>query len=304
MRLRSLTAAVLVLAVAGVGSYLSITAPVRVPEVTWQGLGEPNLENGARVFSAGGCASCHAAPGATEENRLVLAGGAPLKSPFGTFYPPNISPDPTAGIGSWTLGEFGDAMLRGIGKRGEHLYPAFPYASYARMTPRDINDLYGYLKTLPASSNVAPRHDLPFPFNQRVLLGGWKFLYLNDKPRVALAKPDAKVEHGQYLVEGPGHCGECHTPRTAMGGMETSQWLAGAPNPEGGQGRIPNITPGAKGFGGWSESDIVNYLETGFTPEYDSVGGSMVAVQKNMARLPAEDREAIAAYLKAIPSHQ
>lgn len=302
MRFRALAVAVLVVAGAGVGSYLSITAAARMPMETWAGLGEPNLENGARVFLEGGCSSCHAAPGATDADRLVLAGGAPLKSPFGTFYPPNISPDEKAGIGSWTLAEFGDAMVRGVGKGGEHLYPSFPYASYARMTPRDINDLFGYLKTLPASSAVAPAHDLPFPFNQRILLGGWKFLYLNEKPRVTLAKPDAKVERGQYLVEGPGHCGECHTPRDSLGGMRTDAWLAGGPSPEGGQGRIPNITPGSKVLGGWSESDIAYYLETGFTPEFDSVGGSMVAVQKNMARLPAEDREAIAAYLKAIPA--
>ena len=303
MKFRGLAAAVLVVAVAGVGSYLSITAAARMPGETWNGVGAPDLTNGERVFLVGGCSGCHAAAGAGDENRLVLSGGAPLKSPFGTFYPPNISPDPTAGIGAWTLAEFGDAMLRGVGRQGEHLYPAFPYASYARMTPRDVNDLYGYLKSLPASGHVAPPHELPFPFNQRLLLGGWKFLYLNDKPRVTPAKPDAKVERGQYLVEGPGHCGECHTPRDALGGLEPDQWLAGAPDPEGGKGRVPNITPGGKGVGGWSASDIAYYLETGFTPEFDSVGGSMVAVQKNMARLPAEDREAIAAYLKAIPAH-
>src|SRR5690606_24178478 len=103
----------------------------------------------------------------------------------------------------------------------------------------------------PASDNVAPPHDLPFPFNFRPLLGAWKFLYLNDAPRVTLAGADAKIERGQYLVEGPGHCGECHTPRTALGGLETAKWLAGAPNPEGGPGRVPNITSGEGGIGGW-----------------------------------------------------
>ncbi|MCV3735642.1 c-type cytochrome (plasmid) [Rhizobium sp. TRM96647] len=303
MKLRSLATAALLAGVVGIGAFAWITAPARSASESWQGLGEPDVANGERVFSEGGCASCHAAPGAGEENRLVLAGGAPLKSPFGTFHPPNISSDPEAGIGAWTLQEFGDAMLGGVGRRGEHLYPSFPYASYARMTPRDINDLYGYLRTLPASDNVAPPHDLPFPFNLRPLLGAWKFLYLNDAPRVTLAGADAKIERGQYLVEGPGHCGECHTPRTALGGLETAQWLAGAPNPEGGPGRVPNITAGEGGIGGWSAGDIASYLETGFTPDYDSVGGAMVAVQKNMARLPAADREAIAAYLKAIPAH-
>jgi mono/diheme cytochrome c family protein len=303
MKLRSLALAALVVGAAGIGAFAWATAPARSAAESWQGLGEPDLANGERVFSEGGCSSCHAAAGAGEEGRLVLAGGAPLKSPFGTFYPPNISPDPKAGIGEWSLQDFGDAMLRGVGRRGEHLYPAFPYASYARMTPRDVNDLYGYLKTLPASGNVAPPHELPFPFNFRPLLGAWKFLYLNDAPRVVLANSDAKIERGQYLVEGPGHCGECHTPRTLLGGLETDRWLAGAPNPEGGAGRVPNITSGAGGIGGWSASDIASYLETGFTPDYDSVGGAMVAVQKNMARLPAADREAIAAYLKAVPGH-
>lgn len=303
MGFRRVAVAVLAVAAVGIGGFAWLTAPKRTPEESWQGLGAPDIANGERVFSEGGCASCHAAPGASEENRLVLAGGAPLPSPFGTFYPPNISPDPDAGIGGWTLHAFGDAMLHGVGRRGEHLYPSFPYASYARMTPRDVNDLFAYLKTLPESDNVAPAHDLPFPFSFRPLLGGWKFLYLTDAPRVVLADADPKMERGQYLVEGPGHCGECHTPRDALGGLEAGQWLAGAPNPEGGAGRVPNITPSEKGIGGWSEGDIVTYLESGFTPDYDSVGGSMVAVQKNMARLPAADREAIAAYLKAIPAH-
>jgi len=301
MKFLKVTAAVGAAGLLGLACFLWGTAPVRTPDDLWQGLGEPNIANGERVFSEGGCSSCHAAPGAGDDGRLVLAGGAPLASPFGTFHAPNISPHPEAGIGGWSLHEFGDAMLRGVGRQGEHLYPSFPYASYARMTPSDINDLFGYLKTLPASANVAPAHELPFPFDQRALLGGWKFLYLNDDPRVAIANADAKVERGQYLVEGPGHCGECHTPRDALGGLKADLWLAGGPNPEGGPGRVPNITPG--GLDGWSESDIAYYLESGFTPDYDSVGGSMTAVQKNMARLPAEDRDAIAAYLKAIPAH-
>ena len=182
-----------------------------------------------------------------------------------------------------------------LGRNGEHLYPSFPYASYARMTQKDINDLFGYLKALPASQNDAPDHQLPFPFNLRMVLGGWKFLYFDPSapPRVELANANAELLRGQYLVEGPGHCGECHTPRNALGGFLKDKWLAGGPNPEG-EGTIPNITPGSKSIGSWSEDDIVTYLETGFTPDYDSVGGSMVEVQKNMAELPASDREAIA----------
>ena len=169
------------------------------------------------------------------------------------------------------------------------------------MAPKDVNDLFGYIKTLPKSANVAPGHDLPFPFNIRLALGGWKLLYLNDAPRIELASADEKVKRGQYIVEGPGHCGECHTPRDLIGGLKTDMWLAGGPNPEG-EGRIPNITPSDDGIGSWSEGEIASYLESGFTPEFDSVGGSMVEVQKNMAKLPASDREAIAAYLKAVPA--
>ncbi len=167
----------------------------------------------------------------------------------------------------------------------------------------DVADLWAYMKTLPpvAQQNVA--HDLPLPFQLRRGLGLWKHLFLSSDPVVALASPNEPLELGRYLVEGPGHCGECHTPRNLIGGPQKSRWLAGGPAPEG-PGAIPNITPAGKNLSGWSESDIVNYLETGFTPDYDSVGGSMVAVQRNMARLRPEDRAAIAAYLKAVPAVQ
>lgn len=301
MAFKTLLGGIVAVGAIGAAAFLFVTAPERLPAETWAAAGAPDLANGERIFHAGGCSSCHAAPGATDDQKLVLAGGLALKSPFGTFHAPNISPDETAGIGAWTLGEFGDAMKRGTGRDGEHLYPSFPYASYARMGVKDVNDLYGYLKTLPKSANVAPAHELPFPFGIRLALGGWKFLYLNEAPRVELANADETVKRGQYLVEGPGHCGECHTPRDMLGGLKTGAWLAGGPNPEG-EGRIPDITPAEGGLGGWSAGDIASYLETGFTPEFDSVGGSMVAVQKNMALLPKEDRDAIAAYLKAIPA--
>ncbi|WP_284776840.1 cytochrome c [Agrobacterium sp. lyk4-40-TYG-31] len=287
---------------AGLGVFMWVTAPQRQAPSHWANLGEPNLANGETLFWAGGCASCHAAPDATGDALKMLSGGQALPSPFGTFHMPNISPDPQHGIGAWTVAEFGDAMTRGVGKQGEHLYPSFPYNSYARMTPQDVNDLFAYLKTLPASTNDAPGHDLPFPFNIRLSLGGWKFLYFDKgQPRVELANASADVVRGQYLVEGLGHCGECHTPRDALGGFLKGQWLAGGPNPEG-EGKIPDIRPESATIGSWTQADIANYLETGFTPDFDSAGGSMVKVQQNMARIPAEDRDAIAAYLKALPS--
>jgi mono/diheme cytochrome c family protein len=199
MALRKLLGGLVVLGAIGAGAFLFITAPKRLPAETWASAGEPDLANGERIFYAGGCISCHAAPGAADDQKLVLAGGLALKSPFGTFHAPNISPDETAGIGAWTLAEFGDAMMRGTGPDGEHLYPSFPYASYARMTVKDVGDLYAYLKTLPKSTNVAPGHDLPFPFNIRLALGGWKLLYLNDAPRVELASADDTFKRGPRL---------------------------------------------------------------------------------------------------------
>jgi mono/diheme cytochrome c family protein len=290
-----------VVVAAGAVAAWALTKPQPHEASYWASVGQPDLAKGEQLFWAGGCAGCHAAEGAEGDAAKIMSGGLALKSPFGTFHVPNISPDPEAGIGSWTLAQFGDAMTRGVGPNGEHLYPSFPYGSYARLSAADVNDLYGYMKTLPPSSNVAPPHELGFPFNQRLAVGGWKLLYFDDGPRVELASADDKVKRGQFLVEGPGHCGECHTPRNALGGFEKGQWLAGGPNPEG-QGTIPNITPGSKDIGGWSEDEITEYLSTGFTPDFDSVGGSMVEVQKNIAHLPKSDLQAIAAYLKAVPA--
>lgn len=298
--LARLAGAGLAAAVAGFGVFLLVTEPKPLPEDFFASVGAPDLGNGENLFWTGGCISCHAPTGASDRGELALSGGEPLSTPFGIFHPPNISPDETAGIGGWTLAQFGNAMLRGIDDEGSHLYPSFPYGSYSRMTASDVNDLFAYLKTLPKSAAEAPEHELGFPFGIRRLLGGWKFLYFDDQPRVTIASADAAVKRGQYLVEGPGHCGECHTPRDSMGGFLKGKWLAGGPNPEG-KGKIPNITPGGE-IGSWSAEDIAGYLETGMTPEFDSVGGTMVEVQKNMARLPAEDRAAIAAYLKAVPA--
>lgn len=300
---RKIAVAALVLGGAGAAAFWWLTVPERISPETAAALGAGDAIRGQRIFDAGGCASCHAVPKAEGVARLKLAGGVELKTDFGTFVAPNISSDPTDGIGAWTVEDFANAMLKGVAPNGNHLYPAFPYASYARMKPADIADLYAFMKTLPAVKGSAPDHQLAFPFNVRRGLGLWKQLYLSNEPVVAFSEgTPEKVLLGRDLVEGAGHCGECHTPRSLAGGTEKGQWLAGAKAAEGG-GVVPNITPEGKGIGSWSEGDIAGYLETGFTPEFDSVGGTMVEVQKNMARLTAEDREAIAAYLKAIPGH-
>ena len=191
-------------------------------------------------------------------------------------------------------------MLRGISPGGSHYYPAFPYTSYARMELKDVANLWAYLQTLPALDKPYKPHELPLIFRMRRGLGLWKRLYLSDAPIIALPQDDPKLQRGRYLVEGPGHCGECHTPRNFTGGMITGKWLGGGPAPEG-KGRIPNITSHASGIGDWSEIDIAYGLETGFTPGFDTFGDAMVAVQQNMAKLPAADRAAIAAYLKFVP---
>lgn len=262
---------------------------------------EPDLANGERMFWAGGCASCHAAKGAKGDDKLVLQGGLELKSPFGLFRVPNISTSNAHGIGGWSTADFITAMVKGTSPDGRHYYPAFPYASYQKMRYGDLIDLKAFLDTLPASDNEVAGHDLMFPYSIRPGVGVWKLLYLSGQPFEANPDWDATTNLGAYLATGPGHCAECHTPRDIFGGLNAERWMAGAPDPEGGKGRIPNITPHADGIGSWSAADIAFLLESGFTPEYDSVGGSMASVQENWAKLPGEYREAVAAYLKAIP---
>jgi mono/diheme cytochrome c family protein len=256
---------------------------------------QPNLENGQTMFYAGGCASCHATPG--QDNKTKLGGGFALKSPFGTFYAPNISPDRNDGIGKWSEPDFVSAMVKGTAPDGSHLYPAFPYASYQRMRYDDIRDLFAYLKTLPAVQGKAKPHELPFPFNIRRTLGVWKFLFLDGKPFQSDASKDAAWNRGAYLVNGPGHCAECHSPRNVLGGIIESQRFAGGPEPTG-DGFVPNITQKSLTL---SQENLVKLLETGETPDGDTIGGEMAKVTSNTGKLSAADREAIATYVRSLP---
>ncbi len=256
---------------------------------------------GEAVFWASGCASCHAKKGAKDDEKLRLGGDHPLVTPVGTFYAPNISPHPEFGIGSWSLNDFANAVLLGTSPDGRHYYPAFPYTSYSTMTRQDLADLFEFIKTLEPVATPNKPHDLPFPFNISRSTGLWKLAFPHQRPNVDTGG-DAELERGRYLVEVLGHCGECHTPRTnsGLGGMDTSRWLSGGPAPEG-DSKIPNITPHEDGLASWSQSDIAYYLESGFTPDFDSVGGTMVSVQQNMSKLPKSDLNAMAKYLKSIP---
>lgn len=281
------------LVAAGIGWWL--TAPVTVADDAFDGVtGE--VDRGAVVFTAAGCASCHAAPDAKDDAKLLLAGGQRFPSDFGTFLAPNISPDPEHGIGSWALRDLANALLHGTSPEGAHYYPAFPYTSYNKMADRDIADLWAYMQTLPASDTPSQPHEVGFPFNIRRSLGGWKLLFDRDDWVMAGDNLGADLTRGRYLVEALGHCAECHTPRNALGGLDRARWMAGAPDPSG-EGRVPALTPDKLS---WSATDIAYYLETGFTPEFDSAGGHMAKVVSNTAKLAKEDREAIAAYVKAL----
>jgi len=252
---------------------------------------------GKSVFDAAGCASCHAAPMATGEARLILSGGRRFISPFGTFIAPNISSDAVAGIGGWSDYEIANAITNGVSPQKRHYFPAFPYDTYAKMTMADLADLVAYLRQLPASDLASAPHDVSFPFNIRRNLGGWKLLFGRDD-WVMTGDIGPELTRGRYLVEALAHCAACHTPRNALGGMQRDKWLGGGPHPSG-KGRFPNITPAALG---WSKADIMEYLTSGFTPEFDTAGGEMVEVIENMALLDVTDREAIAAYLLAVKS--
>ena len=275
-----------------------VTRPRPLPADAMSGL-QGDAAQGEQVFWAGGCASCHAASDAEGDAKLILAGGQEFPSPFGTFISPNISPDPTEGIGSWSARDLANAMTRGVSPEGQHYYPVFPYASYVHADLQDVADLHAFLMTLPAASTPNLPHKVGFPFNIRRSLGGWKFLFLR-QDWVVTGDLSPAEQRGRYLVEGLGHCGECHTPRGIMGGMDRSRWLAGGPVPAG-KGTFPNITPARLK---WSAEDIAEYLKSGFTPDFDSAGGHMALVVENMAHLEAEDRAAVAAYLARVPTVQ
>jgi len=255
----------------------------------------PDLANGKTMFNAGGCASCHAIP--KQEDKTKLGGGLALGSPFGTFYVPNISSDRTDGIGAWSEAQFVTAMVKGTSPTGEHLFPAFPYTSYQRMTLDDIRDLFAYLKTLPPVTGKVRDHALPFPFNIRRTLGLWKFLFLDGRPFTPDPSQSTQWNRGSYLVNAPGHCAECHSPRNMLGAVKRNLRFTGGPAPDG-QGGVPNITQ--QKLKNWTVKDIADTLTTGMTPDADFVGGSMVEVVRNTSQLSVADREAMAVYLKSL----
>ena len=294
--MRRIVILLLTLGLIGFAVFWYLTRPTPLPASAFVGLAG-DAARGAPVFWAAGCASCHMAPDARGDAQLVLSGGQKFPSDFGTFVAPNISPDPDQGIGGWDLPAFANAVMRGVSPDGQHYYPVLPYVAYNKLALQDVADLKAFMDGLPASATPSLPHDIGFPFTIRRGLGLWKMLFL--KPDWVIAgELTAPQTRGRYIAEAMAHCGECHTPRNPIGGLRRGLWLSGAPDPSG-KGTIPNITPGKLD---WSEDEIVEYLTSGFTPDFDTASRQMVHVVENMARLPETDRQAIAAYLEVLPA--
>jgi mono/diheme cytochrome c family protein len=299
MRWGRVAAALVMLAAAGGAVAWLLTAPRPAFDIAHAAaLGEGgDAARGKLIFDAGDCASCHASPG--QPDRLLLGGGLALGSPFGTFFPPNISPDPRDGIGRWRTIDLANALMSGVSPDGRHYYPALPYTSYTHMRIQDVQDLMAYLRTLPPIQGRAPQHDLPFPFSIRRLVGFWKLLYLDRTPINTDPAHDPEWNRGRYLVEAVAHCAECHSARNLANAIKESSRFAGGFDQEG-AGYVPNITPA--GIGGWSRDDLSRVLTDGHTPELRQIGSSMADVVTNTAALPLADRTAIATFILALPA--
>ncbi len=265
------------------------------------GANESKVQRGAYLFQAAGCEGCHT----DRRNKGPrLAGGRALHTPFGIFYGPNITPDPEHGLGNWTKEDFRRALREGISPTNKPYYPAFPFTSFTKMSDADIDDLWAYLRSVPASSQANKPHDLNFPFNLRMLLRPWRGLFFEQGPYRPRPDRDRNWNRGAYLVDALGHCGECHSPRGPLGQVDASRALAG--NPQGPDNKkVPGITAEkSNGIGKWSLDDIVTYLSLGMSPTGDFAGGAMAEVVENTTQnLNDSDHQAIARYLKDISSY-
>lgn len=256
------------------------------------------VERGKYLTYAGGCISCH-----TEEadDAAPLAGGRAMETPFGTFYSPNITPDEETGIGGWSEDDFVNAFWEGVSPDGEHYFPSFPYTAYTGASRQDLLAIRAYLMSLEPVPNESPGHDLAWYMGTRLAAGGWKALNFESGRFEPDPEKDEQWNRGAYLVRHLGHCGECHTPRSATGVLVADEEFAGS---EFGDEHIPNISSHrVDGIGRWSLSDIEYFLDIGMLPDGDFTGSSMVAViEDNTSKLTREDRLAIAAYLKSVTS--
>jgi mono/diheme cytochrome c family protein len=262
--------------------------------------GDP--KHGEYVVRLAGCDSCHTDP---KKKDARLAGGLALKSPYGTFHVPNITPDPETGIGRWSEVDFIRAMTEGVAPDGRHYYPAFPFTSYTRMTRQDLRDLKAYLDTVRPVRNAVPSHDLRFPYNSRFALGAWKWLFFQPGSFKPEPRKSASWNRGAYLVTGPGHCGECHTARNFLGATNEKLALAGAKEGPDGKG-VPNITPHPKkGIGLWSAADMVEFLKTGDLPFGEAAAAPMSdVIANNTSHWTNDDLKSTAQYLLSLPKRE
>ena len=293
--MKKLIQALVALALLGLGIFWVVTIPFEVTSPSFPDH-VANLENGKLLFNAGGCISCHASLVAAD----IPAGGKPLKTPVGTLYPPNLTPDIETGLGNWMLPWFVAAMQQGLHRDGSNLIPAFPYGSYRSMTFEDVADLFAYLQSLPAIKNQVPAHDVVgLPLVRRGLMF-WKMIALSQP----IWKPDTAQSEswnrGAYLVNGPGHCQECHTPRNLFMAMDASRAFMGGPHPEG-KGKVASLHGLVERARYKDAADLVSAFQNGETLGYEHMSaGGMGEVQRNLSKLPEADLKAIAEYLLSL----
>jgi mono/diheme cytochrome c family protein len=254
----------------------------------------PPVERGRYLAAAGDCEACH-----TREGGAPYAGGRPIATPFGTVLSANLTPDAT-GLGNWNADQFYRALHEGIAANGEHLFPAFPYNWFTRMPRADTDAIFAYLRTLAPVANRPDRNQLSFPFNIRALTAVWNYLYLDARTFVADPGKSAQWNRGAYLVQGPGHCGACHTPKTILGGPRAGHELQGG---EFAKWFAPDLTPNQRsGLGGWTRDDLVRFLRTGRNAHASAAVEMGLAVTDSTSRLGDADLLAIATYLADRPA--
>ncbi|MES2561118.1 MAG: cytochrome c, partial [Pseudomonadota bacterium] len=265
--------------------------------ITWAPVNaaQSDPQRGEYLAAAAGCVGCHTDK---KDGASPYAGGRALKTPFGTFYGPNITPHPEAGIGRWSEADFLRAMRHGERPDGANLFPAFPYPSFTRITDDDLRHLWAYLRSLPPNGRANQSHELGILYRWRPLISVWKWMFFTPGPLAADAKATAQVNRGRYLVQALGHCGECHTPRNVLGASIKDHVLAGGRGPE--DKRVPNLTPTR--LKSWSDADLRTFFQSGDTPDGDSVNETMAEVVRNTtAKLTPDDVNAMIAYLRTLP---
>ena len=257
--------------------------------------GTDAMARGQYLTEAADCEACH-----TTEGGKRFAGGRAFDTDFGTLYSPNITPDPETGIGSWSDADFLKAVHEGVGKDGKHLYPAFPYAAYTYLTDEDALAIKAYLFSQPAEKNVPPANTLRAPYNQRGLMAIWATFYNPDKRFQPVAEHTPSWNRGAYLAEALGHCGDCHTPRTALQSLDNRRKFAGG-MAEG--WRAYNLSSDKEsGIGTWTSEDLEPYLKTGHSMDRGSAFGPMAqAVHLSFQKLTASDVSAIVEYVRSVP---